>query len=268
MNKFKRVIAFVSDLHIGGRYALCPPKYLTREGVGLKHSKEQKKIWNFWLTYCKECDNNNVDTVVIVGDTVHGQNPAERGIMLLTPDVDEQKEMAIECLKPLVRKRQLCMFPGSSYHSSILGSALERDICNVLYGEWEGAIANLVFEPSKKVFNISHGQSAAYIYREMLMGREALHIKWAESLRKIPNIDVIVRGHWHHFIYFHENRLHMIQLPGWMAYEPSRVYLKSYGKMQPDIGGVIVFIDHQDRIRVWHYLMDKIPNIADSTQRV
>lgn len=263
----KRVIAFISDLHIFSRYALCPPQYLTAEGVSFNHSREQKKIWDYWLYFCGVCDDQKVDTIVIVGDTIHGQNPAERGTMLMSPDIDEQKSAAVQIISMISNGRKLYMFGGSKYHSSIMGEALERDICNALGGKWMGGIANVSFHPSKKIFNISHGQSAAFIYREMIMGREALFIKWAEALKKIPKIDVIVRGHWHHFIYFHESGLHMIQLPGWMAYEPSRPYLRSYGKMQPDIGGVIVFIDDEDRIRVWHYLMGEPPHISDKLQK-
>jgi hypothetical protein len=128
-------------------------------------------------------------------------------------------------------------------------------------------MVNAQFEPSERVFNISHGESAAYIYREMLMGREALFQKYSEALGKIPHIDVIVRGHWHQFIYIHAHGQHMLQLPCWVAFEPNKIFLKSYGKMQPDIGGAIVFIDNNDRVRVWHFLYPAV-HIADFVKKL
>lgn len=259
----KRVIAFLSDLHIFSRYALFPPEgYTTVEGMTINPSEGQEDLWGCYAEFCNICATEKVDTIVTAGDILHGQNPIERGTMLVSPNMDEQVEMAVKVLRPLVQDRKLYMISGSGYHRSTVGHNPEKDVCDRLGGEWWGPLANAKFEPSEKIFNIAHGESAAYIYREMLMGREAMFQKWAQALGKIPKIDVVVRGHGHHFIYIHENDQHMIQLPCWMAYEPSRPYLKSYGKMQPDIGAVIVFIDDADRIRVWHYLYD-CPHIVD-----
>lgn len=263
-----RVIAFASDFHFFSRYALFPPEgFTTAEGLTILPGEGQLKLWDYYIQYVEATEKEEVDTVVLVGDTLHGQNPIERGTMLVSPNMDEQVELAVRALKPLVDNRKLFMVSGSGYHTSTKGHNPEKDICDRLGGEWWGPIANVKFGESEKIFNISHGESAAYIYREMLMGRESMFQQWAASLGKIPRINVIIRGHWHNFIYIHAHGQHMLQLPAWMAYEPSKPYLKSYGKMQPDIGGSIVRIDNQDRLRVWHYLYEA-PHIADFVRTV
>ncbi|MDI6785091.1 MAG: hypothetical protein QMD92_00120 [bacterium] len=267
----KRVIAAISDLHLFSRYALMPPSIMTSQGQEIHASPEQIQIWDHFLNFVKVCKRDSVDTVLVVGDLLHGQNFIERGTLLISPDLDEQVDLGTQVLDLLVNpkdapKRKLIMFGGSGYHRSTKGHNPEKDVCDRLGGVWRGAIANLKFAPSEKVFNIQHGESAAYVYREMLMGRELMFTKLAEATGKVPHIDVFVRGHWHNFIYIHEKDVHMIQLPAWMAYEPSKPYLKSYGKMQPDIGGCIFYIDDHDRLRVWHFTMDEIPHFDDKVQ--
>ncbi len=268
----KRVIAAISDLHLFSRYALMPPSFKTTEGMEILASPGQLAIWDHYLNYAKVCNRDQVDTILVVGDLIHGQNFIERGVGLISADLDEQVDMGYQVLDLLVNpggglpKRKLIMLGGSGYHKSTRGHNPEKDVCDRLGGVWKGMIANLKFAPAEKVFNIQHGESAAYVYREMLMGRELMFTKLAEATGKVPRIDVFIRGHWHNFIYIHEKDIHMIQLPAWMAYEPSKPYLKSYGKMQPDIGGCILYIDDYDRLRVWHFTMDEIPHFVDKVE--
>lgn len=270
----KRVIAALSDLHIFSRYALLPPEITTVQGNKMSASPGQLMIWNHYLEYAKACDRDQVDTILVVGDTIHGQNFIERGSMLISPELNEQIDVGVQVLDLLVNpggglpKRKLIMFGGSGYHKSTKGHDPEKHICDRLGGIWKGMVANLQFAPCKKVFNILHGESASYIYREMMIGRELMFIKFAEATSKIPKIDVMVRGHWHNFIYLHEKDLHAVQLPCWMGFEPNKIYLKSYGKMQPDIGGCIFYLDDCDRLRVWHFTMDQIPHFHDSVEEV
>lgn len=260
----RRVIAATSDWHLFSRYAIFPPEFITSQGNRIISSPGQQEIWQYFLYYLEKCKEKNVDTVLVNGDAIHGQNYIERGTMLISADLDEQVEVCTAVLDMLVNPkdlppRKLVMFGGSGYHKSTKGHNPEKDVCDRLGGIWKGAAANLQFDPSIRVFNIAHGESQAYIYREMLMGRELLFQKEAEARGKIPKIDAIIRGHWHQFIYIHEKGMHAIQLPCWIAYEPSKPYLKSYGKMQPEIGGCIIYIDDDDRIGVHHFLMPSIP---------
>lgn len=268
-----RKIAFISDLHLFSRYAMMPPSYTTKEGITFNSGPGQNAIWEYFLEFCGICNQEAVDTVCVLGDVMHGQNPIEMGTLLVSPNMDEQVEVGTFVLDKIVNdpaspigNRKLYMIGGSGYHKGARGHNTEKDICDNLKGKWLGAIANMCFTPSKKIFNMSHGESASFIYREMLLGREGMFLREAQAMGKIPKIDVSIKGHWHSFVYIHEKGMHMVQLPAWITFEPSKPYLKSYGKMQGDIGGVIITIDDKDRIRVWHFLMDNPPHIADEVQ--
>ena len=54
-------------------------------------------------------------------------------------------------------------------------------------------------------------------------------------------------------------------MPGWACFIPNKIYLKSYSKMQPDIGGVIVQITDEDRLVVRKFLYP-LPKIADQLE--
>jgi len=262
--KVERSIAFISDLHVGSRYAVCPDKFKTPEGQWLIPSHGQVQLNDSFRKFGEKCDELGVDTVLVNGDMLHGQNVQENGIGLATSNLDEQVDMGIDVLRPLVvpknrPKRILYMLSGSGYHKSVRGMNPEKAVFEGIKAEcnsgsrWLGPVCNGTFAPSKKRFNIHHGQSGAFIYREMMMGREMLFAKWAEGSGKLPRFDAMVRGHWHSWLHIHENDIHAIQLPCWMAFEPSKITLKLYPKMQPDIGGVIIRFDSEDRLIVWHY---------------
>ena len=272
-DKYRRVIAFTSDLHTLSRYALAPKGFISAEGGELKLNPAQEILLKYWMDFIAIANKYRADTVCIVGDAIEGQNYRESGIQLMSTDLDEQVGAAVQLIKPLVKGKRLFMWSGSGYHRSTKGHNPEKDVCDhkdlVAVAEstnWMGPICNLQFPPSEKIFNIQHGVSAAFIYQEMLMGRESLFINEAEALGKIPKIDVVVRGHWHKFIHIHKNR-HAIQLPGWQIYKPWKGSLMSYGKMQPDIGGVIIFLDKEDRLTCWHYLYP-LPHVVDNVLMV
>jgi len=265
--KIERSIAMISDLHVGSRYAICPDKFETAEGQWLIPSHGQVQLNESFRQFGEKCNELGVDTVLINGDLLHGQNVAENGIGLSSSNLDEQIAMGVEVLRPLVKGRKLLGISGSGYHKSARGINPEKSVIDVLGGTWLGPVCNGRFTPSKRLFNIHHGQSGAFIYREMMVGRELLFSKWAEGSGKLPRFDAIVRGHWHNFLHIHENDIHGLQLPCWMAFEPSKITLKLMPKMIPDIGGVIVRFDSEDRIVIWHYLYP-VPDIAYETKEL
>lgn len=260
--EYVRRIAFVSDKHAGSRFSLWPPGIETSEGNEITLNAGQRRLHENWLDFCRVVNNFDCDSVYDLGDILHGNNRKEYGKLLMTPELDIQAEAAVELYKPLLAPhRKLYLISGSGYHGS-LDFDHQKTICKELGGKYLGAVANIQLRGTKRIMNISHGASSAYIYRTTIMDREGLFQMAAATLGKIPKIDIVIRGHWHSFIHIHLAKQHMIQLPCWMALEPNKIYLRSYGKMQPDIGAVILLIDKEERITVWHYLYP-LPNIAD-----
>lgn len=263
--RFVRRIAAVSDLHFLSLYAGCPPGLLNETGVEFNRNEGQIQLWNYWEDFCNKCDELEVDTVLVVGDVIHGQNPIERGVGLMSTNLDVQVNAGVLGMQRLCRDRKSLWISGSKYHISATGHNTEKDICDRLGGTWLGLVANLKIEPTEKIINVSHGGSGAFIYRETAMGREILFSKVAEANGKLPKISMFVHGHWHWFSYLHQSDCHYLQLPCWIAFEPVPIFIKNYARFQPDIGGAVIMVDEAGRITVWHYLYD-LPHISDNVR--
>jgi hypothetical protein len=72
--QYKRIIACIGDTHIGSKFALFPPEYKDEDGNIYRANAGQRKIYSYWLDFCKKCDELNVDTVIHFGDALHGLN--------------------------------------------------------------------------------------------------------------------------------------------------------------------------------------------------
>jgi predicted phosphodiesterase len=269
--KYKRIIALISDTHTGSKYALFPPSWKDSEGNEHKANPGQLQIYEAWESFAETCDEMDVDTVIHLGDALHGLNRKQFGLGLMMPDLNQQKDVCVELLKPLVGGRDFFCLSGSGYHES-LDWKQHESICKELKpyarrSKFLGPLANLEITGTSRIMNVAHGESGAAIYRTTVMDREGTLLLQAEAEGKLPHFDIIARGHWHFFLHLHLAHQHLIQVPCWMAWEPSRPYLRYYGKMQPHIGGVIVRIDQQDRIDPMHFLY-KAPHIGDCLQKI
>jgi len=270
---FVRRIAAVADFHTMSRYAACPPgEYKTSEGNILKPNTGQVQLYNSFKNFCKVCDDWEVDTVLLAGDLVHGQNFKERGIGLMTTKTNEQIKANTRILTPLIKDRSSHWVSGSGYHNSLPGMSVEEEICDRFKergydANWYGTVANLKVEPFNKIINLSHGGGKAMYYRETISAREIVYGKVGEVNNKLPKIDMYVHAHWHWYNYMHQANVHHLQLPCWMAYEPITLYTQAYTRYQPDIGGCLIMFDEEGRITVWHYLYD-LPHISDFVKKI
>lgn len=272
---FKRIIAMVADTHVGSRYSLFPDNYVAEDGSQLsaQRNKGMLTLLSYWYDFIDICNTWGVDTVILNGDMIHGTHRKEFGRDMLTTNLDEQKEACVDLLKPLCKDRIIHTFTGSPYHDS-LDSRRHRDLARDLNGVakksvYHGHLANIRLQgqeglaDTERILNVAHGVSGASIYRTMVMDREGLFEAAAYGLGDLDFLpDVIVRAHWHTFIHIHLPKQHLIQLPCWAAWWPWKGSIVLYGKKQPHVGGVILFIDEADRIIVHHYLY-KPPRIHD-----
>jgi hypothetical protein len=102
------------------------------------------------------------------------------------------------------------------------------------------------------------------VYRESLMGREILWSKWAEALQKQGRIDIFIRGHWHQSIVLITAGVTYIQIPSWCCFIPWHGSLLLYSRAQPDIGGMLLYIDEDDRVSVKD-IQYPLPHVVDET---
>jgi len=265
---YHRVIALISDLHVGGRYAVFPEDFYSKECGNLSAlmNPGQRQLFAYWKMFLKVCNRLKADSVFLVGDAISGFNPKSHGLYMMTTDLDEQIYAAAELLKPLVKNRKFYIWQGTSYHES-REVEISRTIAEILGGTAMGSISVIVPKPSKRAINVAHVSTLATIYPETVLGRDMMMFKEAEALQKISPVDIIIRGHRHQFIYIHKNRIHYVQLPCWQAFVPYERAIRWYPRYQPDLGGAVLLIDTKDRIRIWHYLYPPV-HIADVTKRI
>jgi len=267
---YDRVIALVADLHIGSRYGLCPEEWIIKDANRVVGSYrplgEHLKILEHWKDYTKTVRRLKIDSVFIVGDTVAGKNWFESGGMSVTPEITEQVEYATKLLEPLCKNKKVGVWSGTAYHES-KDYKVHKSIAESLDGTFFNAIANVKLIPSKRVANIAHHQSSAVVYPTTVMNRDMMFAKEAEALGKIIKTDVIIRAHKHLWYHLHSASGHYVSLPCWEAFVPYERAVRWYFKWQPDIGGAVLFLDTEGRIRVWHFTYPT-PRIADSLQEI
>lgn len=269
--KFKRKIALFSDTHVGSVFALFPDGFKTKYGHSLTLSPGQKELLGYFSHFCKCVNELDCDTIGFLGDATEGNNKKEYGKFLLTPELDIQKDAFCKLIKPLIKGRTFFMLSGSGYHQS-LDTDIAKDIaesCKKVAKEvvYYGGIANIELKGTKRILHVEHGESAAMIYRTTQMDREGLFHLEAHAQDKIPKADIIAWGHVHKSIHIHLRHQHLVQVGCWKVFEPSKIFLKSYAKMQPDIGAWIILINENDKISVWDYGYP-LPHIADMIQKL
>lgn len=268
---FKRVIALISDTHVLSDFALCPDGVINEEtgkNISAMRSAGQLQLFKYWNDFVNVCNFWGVDMVIHVGDAIQGCNPKNAGRNTLDPDIDVQTDACVSLLEPLVKNRSFHCVSGSLYHESV-DSKIHYRLCKDLKGiasrsEYHGAVYNSRIKGTNKVINVAHCSTGAAIYRSTILDREALFLKVAEAEGRFEwKTTIMIRGHLHCFLHLDNGNTHMIQVPGWQAWYPLRDKVRLYGKMQPDIGGVILFIDDDSRLTLHHYLYP-CPHISDS----
>jgi predicted phosphodiesterase len=259
----KRAIACIGDLHFSSIYSLMRP-FTTFDHRLISPSPEQKQL-NLVFNWCFEKMRYwKVDTILLCGDIIQGTNKKTFGNDLVTANLEEQRVMATEYLRPICKGRKIYGVSGTDYHQS-LDTEIERAIINDLGGEYFGKMAWLTIPDSRRVLNLAHESAKATIYPFSAMEREATGMMKAYGEGKIPyRPDVIIRGHRHLFGHLHTSTYHFILVPSFQVWYPFRTAY--YGNLQSDIGIVILFIDQQDRIIVHHYTKPTLDaRIGDKT---
>lgn len=250
-----RAIAFISDTHVGSKYAIFPEKFETYNGNVIKASKLQLEILKFWNFFISKCKEFNVDSVIHLGDAIEGYNKKEAGFGLSLSNIDDQVDCCVQILEPLVRNRKFYIISGTTYHESF-ETKIHKNIAHKLNGIYCGYLNNLKIKKPDITINIAHKSSNAMIYLSTMLDREVLFLKMSEAYGKFPKVDLVVRGHLHLYANVNVRDMKILQLPCWKAYQPNALFTGILGKRIPDIGGVIALINPDGRIELREYLME------------
>ena len=117
----KRILV-MADLHCGSGVGLAPPS-AWRD----KFRMFQEPLWTWYAAELKKI--GLVDLLVVNGDAVDGEGRKET-IDHLTTDVEEQAEIAIECIRK-VKTKTILMTYGTPFHTAG-SSSYEKPIAKAL----------------------------------------------------------------------------------------------------------------------------------------
>lgn len=239
-----RRILIIGDIHCGAVTGLWHPEYKTRHQNTIKLNPLQEEIYEKWELMKEEVrKGNGYDTLFLMGDLIDGLNRKSFGKERMVSDLNEQVGCVLKLLRPLSKGKEVFGICGSGYHSS-LDYEVDRRICHELHGQYGGPIANVRLRGTNKIVNISHGSGFPAQYIGSKMSKEILLSIMSAKLEKTPEIDILIRGHFHEYAYLEMLNKHFILNPAW---EGTRLNLHSspnYLRFQPTIGCVKLEIDN------------------------
>lgn len=267
-------IGFMSDMHTGAQQGIFPVGFTDSYGRTWQLrdlNGGQKALWKYLQDFIKNMNGCKVNTFVILGDIVGGQNWKERGVYMMNVELEWQTDACANLIAYICEKvpsiERVLLFKGTPYHGSkdlsvenMVAGKLAKDYgINAMYlGEY--AYLSLKYKKYKKVLWLAHPATGATVYPETVLGRDIGQFLQAFATGKLPRVDMIIRAHRHEYMELHKSTIRYMILPCWQFYVPYDQAVKWYAKWQPDIGGAILLADEQCRLRPWHFTYPNLVN--------
>jgi hypothetical protein len=122
---------------------------------------------------------------------------------------------------------------------------------NVSYVELHGGKSQKTNEERLRRIFIAHEAPNALSYPATVMSRD---INWAlqsEASGITLPVDAIIRAHLHTWLHVDQSGKHAVQLPCWQGHIPYKATIKYFFKLQPVLGGAMMFMDDYGRLQFW-----------------
>lgn len=266
----KKIIAVVSDLHVGSSIGLCGSKLDLADGGVYQPSKNQAELYKGWMKFFQYVDevSTNVKTRVLVvnGDLVDGDHHGT--VSIVTNNIEVQEAAAIELLRPaakqfdavyVVRGTEAHTQPGAQSDERIAkGIGARLDESTGQYSRWQ-----LWLDVDGVVFNIAHhiGTTSSAAYESSAVMREmvAALVEAGQWEQRLP--DVLIRSHRHRYIKVSipsaRGEIQAAVTPGWQLRTP---FIEKMDRMRmPHIGGLVCIVeDGECQIKAKIYPLRKI----------
>lgn len=243
----------VSDLHIGSSYALMPEEW---QLVGSRHvvrpSAYQLFLLEAWMTTVRNW--KNPDILIVLGDAIDGQQPAERGVTTWTTSVYDQV-LASKALLQMFDAKHVFVVQGTRYHVTLNGLAVEELLARELNADFytdehrQAGIRSdkeLWLRIGGVTFHFSHHVSTSAIRQSQLsiLARELtmLLLRRMETTEEALDTYVDVRGHIHAYYHVEVANQHAFTTPCWQL-QTSYMAEKSPLGLVPDVGALRFTID-------------------------
>lgn len=243
-----RRILILGDTHCGAVTGLWHPEYKTRHQNTIKLNPLQEEIYEKWEQMKEDVQKrDSYDTIFLMGDLIDGLNRKSFGRERMVSDLNEQVGCVLKLLRPLCKNKEVFGIQGSGYHGS-LDYEVDRRICHELHGQYGGSIANIRLKSTNKIINISHGSGFPAQYIGSKMSKEILLSIMSAKLEKTPNIDILIRGHFHEYAHLEMLNKHFILNPCWEGARRNLHSAPNYLRFQSTIGCVKLEISDDDVI--------------------
>lgn len=248
-------VLVIGDLHCGAMSGLTPPQWIVSKGRNSFFSKLQEQMWEHYLEILK--DFGKIDILVVNGDVIDGKGTRSGGTELITSDLLEQTDIAVEALS-VINANKILFTYGTPYHtSSNSGEDFDKIVANAfnasIYDELDLKIENVLFNIKHKV-----NSSLNPYNRAVPVGKHRL---W-DALQSIRNKDesasVYLRSHVHYFSFCGESQWTAFTLPALQANHTKYGSRQCYGITD---WGMCLFKVENDSLIGWDCrLFDLISN--------
>lgn len=244
-DKLNRV-AVVADLHCGSRWGL---RYKPNASDPYT-SPADLWLWDCWTRLINIWPE--VDLLILNGDLIDGSQRKSEGTSTLTTCIDEQVDIAINCLRPLVNKaKKVIRMRGTGYHETLHGnlSTLDREF-GIKRPSGDKSLVRDIYldgtpdspDNEKVVLNVKHNpEGSRTLYLGTTLDRETRWATLAEAAHAMPKADFIVRSHIHFASEFtdHAQGKTIITTPCFCRQQPYALEKRYYG-WKPVIGGLLM----------------------------
>lgn len=236
----ERNILLISDLHVGSEWAIFPKDFLTEGQNKIVLNAQQEELLKYW-NQMQEDLCGIYDTVFLLGDLANGLSKKRFGKHQVVSDLNEQVKAAVQLLNPLCKGKHVVGISGSGYHMSA-DYEIDKHICDMLGGQFLGAVQNVKIKSTDVVTNLAHGGGAAPVYIGTKMAREILQSLVSTTLQKIPEAQIICRAHHHTYAHLDLMKKHYLINPCWEGARLDTYSAPHYFRFQPDIGATLIKI--------------------------
>jgi len=202
--KNKRLVV-IADTHCGHHAGLTPPDWWYTHESTDKHVmavyEQQRVMWKEYSKIMKKLQP--IDILFHLGDAIDGKGERSGGTEQRTTDMNEQCEMATQCIKE-AKAKKIQLIYGTPYHTGV-----DQDMEDTIARELKCPVSGQEFvDINGLVFDLKHfiGSSSIPHGRWTALAKDELWNKiWHLEHEQQPKCDVILRAHVHYHIGMNES---------------------------------------------------------------
>ena len=256
MNKTNIIV--ISDLHLGSSVGLWPPEYQSRDGkmtasVGRFTWPNDcwHHFWNDWVP--SRIGRTGKYILIINGDIIEGNHHGCK--QLITPNITEQTEAAIDMLKPVCHKSKcssLYVLRGTETHVQDEEETIAGTLGAIRGGtEARAARYELWLRIHDVLIHATHHIGASNPFTDPYQLQRHLLasvIEYGRASWDIPKI--LLRGHRHRFGMVQDHTgMTSLATPSWKMADDFTYKVAAAG-LVPQVGGVLLTVFENGEFQV------------------